>query len=44
MFLSFQIDIISVLPFDLLCLYFEFSAVYRVNRFIRVGNRLVLFC
>uniref|UniRef100_G3NBS2 Cyclic nucleotide-binding domain-containing protein n=1 Tax=Gasterosteus aculeatus aculeatus TaxID=481459 RepID=G3NBS2_GASAC len=34
----FKIDIISVLPFDLLCLYFEFSAVYRVNRFIRIES------
>uniref|UniRef100_A0AAX7SDN2 Cyclic nucleotide-binding domain-containing protein n=1 Tax=Astatotilapia calliptera TaxID=8154 RepID=A0AAX7SDN2_ASTCA len=31
-------DIISILPFDLLCLYFEFSSFYRLNRFIRIGS------
>ncbi|KAL6098044.1 cngb3 [Pungitius sinensis] len=34
----FKIDIISILPFDLLCLHFEFSAIYRVNRFIRIES------
>ncbi|XP_037136302.1 cyclic nucleotide-gated cation channel beta-3-like [Syngnathus acus] len=34
----FKTDIISVLPFDLLCLYFEFSAIYRLNRFIRIES------
>uniref|UniRef100_A0A3B4H2S8 Cyclic nucleotide-gated cation channel beta-3-like n=1 Tax=Pundamilia nyererei TaxID=303518 RepID=A0A3B4H2S8_9CICH len=33
---QFKTDIISILPFDLLCLYFEFSSFYRLNRFIRV--------
>uniref|UniRef100_I3JAN0 Cyclic nucleotide gated channel subunit beta 3, tandem duplicate 1 n=1 Tax=Oreochromis niloticus TaxID=8128 RepID=I3JAN0_ORENI len=31
-------DIISILPFDLLCLYFEFSSLYRLNRFIRIDS------
>uniref|UniRef100_A0A8D3BES9 Cyclic nucleotide-binding domain-containing protein n=1 Tax=Scophthalmus maximus TaxID=52904 RepID=A0A8D3BES9_SCOMX len=39
----FKIDLFSILPFDLLCLHFEFSAIYRVNRFIRVG-RLHISC
>ncbi|KAM9774963.1 cyclic nucleotide-gated cation channel beta-3-like isoform X2 [Syngnathus typhle] len=34
----FKTDIISVLPFDLLCLYFEFSTIYRLNRFIRIES------
>uniref|UniRef100_A0AAQ6ILZ1 Cyclic nucleotide-binding domain-containing protein n=1 Tax=Anabas testudineus TaxID=64144 RepID=A0AAQ6ILZ1_ANATE len=34
----FKTDIISILPFDLLCLRFEFSSIYRLNRFIRVGS------
>ncbi|KAM8823861.1 cyclic nucleotide-gated channel beta-3 isoform 2-T2 [Spinachia spinachia] len=34
----FKIDIISILPFDLLCLHFEFSTIYRVNRFIRIES------
>uniref|UniRef100_A0A673CM68 Cyclic nucleotide gated channel subunit beta 3, tandem duplicate 1 n=1 Tax=Sphaeramia orbicularis TaxID=375764 RepID=A0A673CM68_9TELE len=34
----FKTDIISVLPFDLLCLHFEFSAVYRLNRCIRIES------
>ncbi|KAM9332602.1 cyclic nucleotide-gated channel beta-3-like [Pholidichthys leucotaenia] len=32
----FKIDIISIIPFDLFCLYFEFSSIYRLNRFIRI--------
>uniref|UniRef100_A0A1A8JDU0 Cyclic nucleotide gated channel beta 3 n=2 Tax=Nothobranchius kuhntae TaxID=321403 RepID=A0A1A8JDU0_NOTKU len=31
----FKTDIISILPFDLLSLYFGFSSIYRFNRFIR---------
>ncbi|KAM6908073.1 cyclic nucleotide-gated channel beta-3-like [Lycodopsis pacificus] len=34
----FKIDLFSILPFDLLCLHFEFSAIYRVNRFIRMES------
>ncbi|XP_075931351.1 cyclic nucleotide-gated channel beta-3-like [Anarhichas minor] len=34
----FKIDIFSILPFDLLCLHFEFSTIYRVNRFIRIES------
>ncbi|XP_065804785.1 cyclic nucleotide-gated channel beta-3 [Labrus bergylta] len=34
----FKIDIMSILPLDLLCLYFEFSSVYRLNRFIRIDS------
>ncbi|XP_034022700.1 cyclic nucleotide-gated cation channel beta-3-like [Thalassophryne amazonica] len=34
----FKVDIISILPFDLLCLRFEFSAIYRLNRFIRLDS------
>ncbi|KAM7390708.1 hypothetical protein PAMA_008751 [Pampus argenteus] len=34
----FKIDIISIIPFDLVCLYFEFSSVYRLNRFIRLES------
>lgn len=33
-----QIDIFSILPFDLLCLNFEFSSIYRLNRIIRVRS------
>uniref|UniRef100_A0A3P8W1E5 Cyclic nucleotide gated channel subunit beta 3, tandem duplicate 1 n=1 Tax=Cynoglossus semilaevis TaxID=244447 RepID=A0A3P8W1E5_CYNSE len=32
----FKLDLISIIPFDLLCLHFEFSAVYRLNRLIRI--------
>lgn len=28
----------SILPFDLLCLNFEFSSIYRLNRIIRVRS------
>ncbi|KAM4534066.1 cyclic nucleotide-gated channel beta-3 [Odontesthes bonariensis] len=31
----FKTDMISILPFDLLSLQFEFSSIYRFNRFIR---------
>ncbi|XP_077410421.1 cyclic nucleotide-gated channel beta-3-like [Vanacampus margaritifer] len=34
----FKTDIFSVLPFDLLCLHFQFSAVYRLNRFMKVES------
>uniref|UniRef100_A0AAQ6IGP8 Cyclic nucleotide-binding domain-containing protein n=1 Tax=Anabas testudineus TaxID=64144 RepID=A0AAQ6IGP8_ANATE len=34
----FKTDIISILPFDLLCLRFEFSSIYRLNRFIRIES------
>ncbi|XP_030613065.1 cyclic nucleotide-gated cation channel beta-3 [Archocentrus centrarchus] len=34
----FKTDIFSILPFDLLCLYFEFSTIYRLNRFIRIDS------
>ncbi|KAL4000807.1 hypothetical protein ACER0C_006106 [Sarotherodon galilaeus] len=34
----FKTDIVSILPFDLLCLYFEFSSLYRLNRFIRIDS------
>ncbi|XP_058481776.1 cyclic nucleotide-gated cation channel beta-3-like [Solea solea] len=34
----FKIDLISIIPFDLLCLYFQFSAFYRLNRFIRMDS------
>ncbi|XP_047424265.1 cyclic nucleotide-gated cation channel beta-3 [Mugil cephalus] len=34
----FKTDIISILPFDLLCLHFDFSSIYRLNRFIRVES------
>ncbi|KAE8280029.1 Cyclic nucleotide-gated cation channel beta-3 [Larimichthys crocea] len=32
----FKTDLISIIPFDLLCLRFGFSSIYRLNRFIRV--------
>ncbi|TNN72231.1 Cyclic nucleotide-gated cation channel beta-3 [Liparis tanakae] len=35
---KFKNHIFSILPFDLLCLHFEFSAIYRVNRFIRIES------
>ena len=38
-----QTDMVTILPFDLLCLHFEFSSIYRLNRLIRVGNRLLIF-
>ncbi|XP_035855505.1 cyclic nucleotide-gated cation channel beta-3 isoform X3 [Sander lucioperca] len=34
----FMTDMISIIPFDLLCLYSGFSSIYRLNRFIRVDN------
>ncbi|XP_077480793.1 cyclic nucleotide-gated channel beta-3-like isoform X1 [Stigmatopora argus] len=34
----FKNDLICILPFDLLCLYFQFSTIYRLNRFIRVES------
>uniref|UniRef100_A0A3Q3Q4E9 Cyclic nucleotide-binding domain-containing protein n=1 Tax=Monopterus albus TaxID=43700 RepID=A0A3Q3Q4E9_MONAL len=34
----FKTDIISILPFDLLCLHFQFSSMYRLNRFIRIES------
>lgn len=34
--LNRQVDIFSILPFDLLCLSFEFSSIYRLNRIVRV--------
>ncbi|XP_056868262.1 cyclic nucleotide-gated cation channel beta-3-like isoform X1 [Takifugu flavidus] len=33
-----QTDIFSILPFDLLCLNFEFSSIYRLNRIVRVES------
>ncbi|XP_061821847.1 cyclic nucleotide-gated channel beta-3-like [Nerophis lumbriciformis] len=35
---QFKIDIFSILPFDLLCLHFQFSSIYRLNRFIRLAS------
>uniref|UniRef100_A0A3B4ALY9 Cyclic nucleotide-binding domain-containing protein n=1 Tax=Periophthalmus magnuspinnatus TaxID=409849 RepID=A0A3B4ALY9_9GOBI len=35
---KFKTDLFSIVPFDLLCLHFEFSSVYRLNRFIRVRH------
>lgn len=35
---SFQVDMFCILPFDLLCLHFDFSSVYRLNRIARVGS------
>uniref|UniRef100_A0AAR2JT35 Cyclic nucleotide-binding domain-containing protein n=1 Tax=Pygocentrus nattereri TaxID=42514 RepID=A0AAR2JT35_PYGNA len=34
----FQTDLISIIPFDLLSLYFGFSSVYRLNRFLRIES------
>ncbi|XP_039983452.1 cyclic nucleotide-gated cation channel beta-3 [Xiphias gladius] len=34
----FKTDLISILPFDILCLHFEFSTIYRLNRFIRIES------
>ncbi|XP_037613537.1 cyclic nucleotide-gated cation channel beta-3 [Sebastes umbrosus] len=34
----FKIDLFSILPFDLLCLHFEFSSIYRLNRFFRIES------
>nr|XP_055038298.1 cyclic nucleotide-gated cation channel beta-3 isoform X1 [Misgurnus anguillicaudatus] len=31
----FQTDLISIIPFDLLCFHFGFSSVFRLNRFMR---------
>ncbi|XP_072307430.1 cyclic nucleotide-gated channel beta-3-like [Eucyclogobius newberryi] len=35
---KFKTDIFSILPFDLLNLQFEFSSLYRLNRFIRLDS------
>ncbi|XP_057680215.1 cyclic nucleotide-gated cation channel beta-3-like isoform X1 [Corythoichthys intestinalis] len=34
----FKTDLICILPFDVLCLHFQFSTVYRLNRFIRIES------
>uniref|UniRef100_A0A3Q1CEG7 Cyclic nucleotide-binding domain-containing protein n=1 Tax=Amphiprion ocellaris TaxID=80972 RepID=A0A3Q1CEG7_AMPOC len=34
----FKIDMASILPFDLLCLQFGFSSIYRLNRFLRIES------
>ncbi|XP_051909733.1 cyclic nucleotide-gated cation channel beta-3-like [Hippocampus zosterae] len=34
----FKTDIICVIPFDLLCLYFQFSTIYRLNRFMKIES------
>uniref|UniRef100_A0A3Q3VZ33 Cyclic nucleotide-binding domain-containing protein n=1 Tax=Mola mola TaxID=94237 RepID=A0A3Q3VZ33_MOLML len=34
----FKTDMVSILPFDLLCLHFEFSSIYRLNRFVRIES------
>ncbi|XP_075870978.1 cyclic nucleotide-gated channel beta-3-like [Nelusetta ayraudi] len=34
----FKTDIFCVLPFDLLCLHFDFSSVYRLNRIARIDS------
>ncbi|XDV47767.1 hypothetical protein PO909_017326 [Leuciscus waleckii] len=31
----FQTDLISIIPFDLLCFHFGFTSVFRMNRFVR---------
>ncbi|KAK2870276.1 hypothetical protein Q8A67_024668 [Cirrhinus molitorella] len=31
----FQTDLISIIPFDLLCFHFGFTSIFRINRFIR---------
>uniref|UniRef100_A0A672G2D3 Cyclic nucleotide gated channel subunit beta 3, tandem duplicate 1 n=1 Tax=Salarias fasciatus TaxID=181472 RepID=A0A672G2D3_SALFA len=36
--LRFKTDIFSILPFDLLCLRFPFSSLYRLNRCIRIES------
>ncbi|KAK2886255.1 hypothetical protein Q8A73_020201 [Channa argus] len=35
---QFKIDIFSIIPFDLLCLRFEVSSIYRLNRFTRIQS------
>ncbi|XP_053198326.1 cyclic nucleotide-gated cation channel beta-3-like [Scomber japonicus] len=35
---QFKVDLVSIIPFDLLSVYFGFSSFYRLNRFIRVGS------
>lgn len=35
---KFKTDILSIFPLDLLCLQFEFSSIYRFNRFIRIDS------
>uniref|UniRef100_A0A665X3D1 Cyclic nucleotide gated channel subunit beta 3, tandem duplicate 1 n=1 Tax=Echeneis naucrates TaxID=173247 RepID=A0A665X3D1_ECHNA len=34
----FKADIFSILPFDLLCLHFGLSSIYRLNRFIKIES------
>uniref|UniRef100_A0A3Q2Y7D4 Cyclic nucleotide-gated cation channel beta-3-like n=1 Tax=Hippocampus comes TaxID=109280 RepID=A0A3Q2Y7D4_HIPCM len=34
----FKTDIICIIPFDLLCLYFQFSTIYRLNRFMKIES------
>ncbi|XP_060950302.1 cyclic nucleotide-gated cation channel beta-3-like [Limanda limanda] len=34
----FKIDIFSIVPFDILCLHFQFSTIYRLNRWIRIDS------
>uniref|UniRef100_A0A8C1U771 Cyclic nucleotide gated channel subunit beta 3, tandem duplicate 1 n=1 Tax=Cyprinus carpio TaxID=7962 RepID=A0A8C1U771_CYPCA len=31
----FQTDLISIIPFDLLCFHFGFTSIFRINRFMR---------
>uniref|UniRef100_A0A8C1BYK8 Cyclic nucleotide gated channel subunit beta 3, tandem duplicate 1 n=1 Tax=Cyprinus carpio carpio TaxID=630221 RepID=A0A8C1BYK8_CYPCA len=33
--LSQQTDLISIIPFDLLCFHFGFTSIFRINRFMR---------
>ncbi|KAM8880833.1 cyclic nucleotide-gated channel beta-3-like [Synchiropus picturatus] len=33
---QFKSDMICILPLDLLCLHFQFSSIYRLNRFLRI--------
>lgn len=34
----FKVDLISVIPFDILSMQFGFSAFYRLNRFVRIDS------
>ncbi|XP_062235992.1 cyclic nucleotide-gated cation channel beta-3-like [Platichthys flesus] len=34
----FKIDLFSIVPFDILCLHFQFSTIYRLNRWIRIDS------
>ncbi|XP_028288518.1 cyclic nucleotide-gated cation channel beta-3-like [Parambassis ranga] len=34
----FKVDLASIIPFDLLSLYFRFSSIYRLNRIIRIES------